>query len=206
MPISTSPEWMPLALYALGGAIVLTLLFRIPRLGGVLRALFSLAILAFGIFVLLQQAPYDPNLSRLTASLGVDRQQIVGSEVRIPMSRDGHFWAQVEINGVSRRMLIDSGATVTALSSQTAEEANVPLENRLLPIVVRTANGTVEAKTGSIARLAVGGIVATDLKAIISPALGSVDVLGMNFLSQLQAWRVEGRMLIMTPAPGEAAS
>jgi len=37
------------------------------------------------------------------------------------------------------------------------------------------------------------------LKAVISPALGPVDILGMNFLSQMESWRVEGRVLILTP-------
>src|SRR3546814_19982574 len=63
-----------------------------------------------------QQAPFDPNLSRITASLGLDRQEVVGEEVRIPMARDGHFWATVRLNGTERRMLVDRGATVTALS------------------------------------------------------------------------------------------
>ena len=40
---------MQLAIYAVGAAIVLTLLFRIPRIGGILRGLFSVALLAFGI-------------------------------------------------------------------------------------------------------------------------------------------------------------
>src|SRR3546814_4577440 len=46
-----------------------------------------------------------------------------------------------------------------------------------------------------------GGITARDLKVAISPALGDIDVLGMNFLSQLASWRVEGRTLIPA-APG----
>src|SRR3546814_2940963 len=46
-----------------------------------------------------------------------------------------------------------------------------------------------------------GGITARDLKVVISPALGDIDVLGMNFLSQLASWRVEGRTLILVP-PG----
>src|SRR3546814_5511507 len=64
----------------------------------------------------------------ITASLGLDSQQVVGKEVRIPMARDGHFWADVELNGTKRRMLVDSGATVTALSETTAAAAGVRSE------------------------------------------------------------------------------
>lgn len=200
MPLATYPEWQQLALYALGGAVLLTLLFSIPKVGAVMRGVFSVALLAFGLFVVLQQAPFDPHLSRLMARAGLDSQQVVGEEVRIRMASNGHFWAEVELNGVRRRMLVDSGATVTALSEATAQAARVKAGTDLFPVVLRTANGAVTARTGTVERLTLGGIEARDLKVVVSPALGSMDVLGMNFLSQLGSWRVEGRTLVLTPA------
>lgn len=188
-----------LAVYAVGAALILIILFKIPYVGRVLRGLFSFALLAFGIFLILQQAPFDPNLSRVTASLGLDRQEVVGDEVRIKMSRDGHFWANVRINGIEKRMLVDSGATVTALSEATAQAAGVEADATLVPLLMKTANGTVRADAGTVERLEVGAIAATDLKVVISPTLGDTDILGMNFLSELKSWRVEGQTLILAP-------
>lgn len=199
MPIAINPEWQQLALYALGGAVVLTLLFSLPFLGRILRSLFSFGLLALFIFVLLRQAPFEPNLARFAAQLGLDSQEVVGEEVRIRMASDGHFWAQATINGVERRMLVDSGATVTSLSSATAERASVERGTGLVPVIMRTANGTVQADTGTVGELRIGGIEARDLKVVITPALGNVDILGMNFLSQLESWRVEGRTLVLVP-------
>lgn len=205
MPITADLPWTQLAIYAVGAALVLMLLFKIPYVGRALRALFSLALLAFGIFLVLQHAPFDPNLSRIAANLGLDAQEVVGDEVRIPMSRDGHFWAKVSINGTERRMLVDSGATVTALSEATAEAAGVKAEGALVPLLMKTANGTVRADAGTVDRLEIGGIAARKLKVVISPGLGDTDVLGMNFLSELKSWRVEDRSLILTPAPSQTA-
>ena len=199
MPISTNPEWQQLALYALGGALLLFLLFRVPYLGRLLRALFSLALLTFALFLLFQQAPYDPTLGRIAALLGLDRQEVTGDEVRIRMSADGHFWARVQINGVERRMLVDSGATITALSEGTAALAALDRGSDMVPVVMRTANGAVRAETGTVDRLRLGGIEARNVPVIISPSLGTMDILGINFLSQLQSWRVEGRTLILVP-------
>ncbi|MDM7956034.1 TIGR02281 family clan AA aspartic protease [Blastomonas sp.] len=199
MEITTNPEWQQLALYAAGGALVLFILFNIPFVGRIFRSLFSIALLALCLFVLFQQAPFDPNLSRITERLGLDTQSVEGDEVRLRMSSDGHFWAQVSLNGVERRMLIDSGATVTALSQATADAASVSYSAGLLPVVLRTANGNVQAQTGTVEQLGLGNIEARNLKVVVSPALGNVDVLGMNFLSQLQSWRVEGRELILVP-------
>lgn len=199
MPLTTDLSWTQLAIYAVGAALILMLLFKIPYVGQVFRALFSFALLAFGIFLILQQAPFDPNLSRITASLGLDRQEVVGEEVRIPMARDGHFWATVRLNGIERRMLVDSGATVTALSVATARATGVEADATLVPLLMKTANGTIRADAGTLDRLEIDGIEARKLKVVISSGLGDTDVLGMNFLSELQSWRVEDRTLILTP-------
>ena len=199
MPLTTDLPWTQLAIYAVGAALILMLLFKIPYVGRVFRALFSFALLAFGIFLILQQAPFDPNLSRITASLGLDRQEVVGEEVRIPMARDGHFWATVRLNGTERRMLVDSSATVTALSVATARATGVEADATLVPLLMKTANGTIRADAGTLDRLEIDGIEARKLKVVISSGLGDTDVLGMNFLSELQSWRVEDRTLILTP-------
>lgn len=188
-----------LAIYAVGAALILVILFKLPYVGRALRAVFSFALLAFGIYLVLQQAPFDPNLSRVTASLGLDKQEVVGEEVRIPMGRDGHFWAKVRLNGLEKRMLVDSGATVTALSEATAAEAGVAADATLVPLLMKTANGTVRADAGTLDRLTIGAIEARGLKVVISPGLGDTDILGMNFLSDLKSWRVEGRTLILLP-------
>lgn len=188
-----------MALYALGAAVIIMALQRIPVIGRLIRIVFSLGLLAFLIFVVLQQAPYQPELARLTQSLGLDDQQVAGKELRVGMSPDGHFWALASINGVQRRMLIDSGATVTAVSQRTAREAKIDAGTSLAPVVLRTANGATRAETGSIDELRVGNIVARNLKVVTSPGLGDLDVLGMNFLSKLESWRVEGRTLILVP-------
>src|SRR5689334_11059781 len=196
---SILPQWQHLALYAVGAALVIMLLQRIPVVGGIVRFAISLGLLAFLIFILLQQAPYQPELSRLTSSLGLDDQRVSGKELRVNMAPDGHFWVVASVNGVKRRMLIDSGATVTALSEDTAQAANVDKGSNLPPVILRTANGAARGETGSIHELRVGNIVARNLKIVTAPGLGTLDVLGMNFLSKLDSWRVEGRTLILVP-------
>ena len=193
------PEWQHLALYAVGAALIIMILQRIPYVGRFIRFAFSLGLLAFLIFVLLQQAPYQPELARLTQSLGLDDQRVAGKELRVKMAPDGHFWVVASVNGVRRRMLIDSGATVTAVSQSTARQAHIDTGSGLAPVVLRTANGAAPAQTGRIDELRVGNIVARNLRVVTSPGLGELDVLGMNFLSKLQSWRVEGRTLILVP-------
>jgi len=94
---------------------------------------------------------------------------------------------------------VDSGATVTALSPRTAAAAGVEVRDSVFPVILKTANGNVQAQTGEIPELRFGNVVARDLAVVVSPAFGDIDVLGMNFLSRLKSWRVEGQTLILTP-------
>lgn len=200
MPLPADLEWRQLALAAAATAVLLFLLFSIPRIGPVIRGAFSFGVLALCLLIVLQRAPLDPFLSQVTERLGLDNQQVAGREARVPMALDGHFWVQADINGVRRRMLVDSGATVTALSPDTAKLAGVDADPGVVPVLIRTANGIVQARTGSVESLKIGEIEASNLKVVVSPSIGTIDVLGMNFLSQLASWRVEGRTLILSPA------
>jgi len=105
---------------------------------------------ALVVMLVRDRGRFDPYLSKVAGMLQADKQEVVGKEVRIRMARDGHFWVRARIGGVERRMLVDSGATVTALSAQTAADAGVEIEDSPFPVVLRTANGTVNAQTGTI--------------------------------------------------------
>ena len=172
---------------------------RVPILRTLWMAASWVLIFGVGLFVLGQRERFDPYLARVAKVLHLDDQSVVGDEVRIRMSPDGHFWARATIDGVKRRMLIDSGATVTALSTDTADEAGLEVRNSLFPMEVRTANGSITAKVSNIGRLRLGDITARDLPVVVSPAFGDTDVLGMNFLSRLKSWRVEGSTLVLVP-------
>lgn len=196
------PDWLPNAgLYALLLVLpVAALLARRVPLMRILAMLLSWgAVFAAGLFLVSQRARFDPYWQRIAETLQLDGQKVVGKEVRITMAGDGHFWAKVTIDGVARRMLIDSGATVTALSSDTAADAGLKVERPTFPMILRTANGSISAETASVADLRLGDIAARNLSVVVSPAFGDTDVLGMNFLTRLKSWRVEGRTLILTP-------
>jgi aspartyl protease family protein len=201
-----APQWEHLAIYAVGAAVIIIAVQRIPYVGRLIRFAFSAGLLAFLIFVLLQQAPYQPELSRFTQKLGLDDQKVSGKELRVGMSSDGHFWVVASINGVPRRMLIDSGATVSAISLDTAREARVDVGTGLAPVILQTANGAAQAETGQVDEIRVGNIVARNLRIVTGPGLGNLDVLGMNFLSRLQSWRVEGRTLVLVPHHPQATA
>lgn len=193
------------SLYLVLGAIVLAGLIarRVP----VMRMLLSLTsfVVLAGLLAMAieQQQRFDPSFGAL---VGLHDQEVVGTDVRIRKSRDGHFWARVRIGSVERRMLIDSGATITAVSEDLAMEAGLEPRDGLVPVLIKTANGTVRAQTATVPELRFGTIVARRLPVVVSPAFGDVNVLGMNFLSLLKSWRVENETLILVPNHPQAVA
>lgn len=184
-------------LYLLMAAMLVigTLMIRREPAALMIRsALAWTAILVAG-FVLFT---FRDNLSwlgqRLEAeAIGTPVQQ--GKETRFPMAIDGHFWVDAKLNGHDVKFLVDSGATTTTLDRKTAKALNVQVSARR-DQYVRTGNGIVRVASGRAAVLSVGGITRRDVDLQITDN-DDLNVLGMNFLSSLDRWGVEGRWLVM---------
>lgn len=173
---------------------------RLPLKQVVRMALAWLAIFAVAFLIVAGRHRLSAIWSSISATITGDDQQVVGDHVRIRKSDDGHFWASAEINGVKRRMLIDSGATTTAISLTTARAAKLDLGESPFATILSTANGDIAATRSTVAKLEVGSITARGLSVVVSPSFGDTDVLGMNFLSQLGGWSVEGDTLVLRPS------
>ena len=120
---------------------------------------------------------------------------VEGEEVRIPMAIDGHFWVNAKLNGQKIKFLIDSGATMTTIGRDTAAEAGILVSDRRNQ-VVRTGNGILRVATARADSLSVGPIERSDVGLHVADH-EDLNVLGMNYLSSLERWGVEGRWLIL---------
>ena len=117
-------------------------------------------------------------------------------EVRVPIADDGHFWVDATLNGRPVRFLVDSGASITTVSEETARQAGIRTDGRTA--YINTANGTAQVRQSYADKLAVGPIERTDFPVDVN-ARDRTNILGMNFLSTLRGWRVEGHDLVLRP-------
>jgi aspartyl protease family protein len=122
---------------------------------------------------------------------------VQGRETRIPMAIDGHFWVEGWINGQRVKFLVDSGATMTTIDRDTAIKAGVEVSPRRDQFV-RTGNGIIRVSSARARDLKVGAIDRRDIGLQIAEN-DNLNVLGMNFLSSLDRWGVEGRWLVLVP-------
>lgn len=120
---------------------------------------------------------------------------VAGQEVRIPMAIDGHFWVEGRINGTAVKFLVDSGATVTTIDRATAIRAGANIAEAR-DQMVRTGNGMINVSRGRAQSIEIAAIERRNLGLHIVDD-DDMNVLGMNFLSTLTRWSVEGRWLIL---------
>jgi aspartyl protease family protein len=126
-------------------------------------------------------------------------QTVAGGETRVPLAPDGHFWIRAKVNGKEASFLVDTGATLTAVSASFARRAGLEPRVGSVPVRIATANGTVAAQLTTIDTLRFGNVKAGGLDAVIAPNIGETNVIGMNLLSRLASWRVEGETMILVP-------
>ena len=155
-----------------------------------------IAIFAAGFVLFTFRDDFGWVAQRLKAE-AVGTPVVEGHETRIPMAIDGHFWVEGEINGEKVKFLVDSGATMTTIDRETAAKAAVtvsPTRDQL----VRTGNGIIRVAGGRADELRIGAITRRDVGLQVVDN-DNLNVLGMNFLSSLSRWGVEGRWLVLVP-------
>ncbi len=119
--------------------------------------------------------------------------------IRLMRNEDEHFWIDTKVNGHDVRMLVDTGATQTALPEDMAREFGVEIDPKAPGVPIGTANGMMVAMPARIADLDVAGIPRKNVAIYVSEKFGETPVLGMNVLSTFTQFRVEGRTMVITP-------
>jgi aspartyl protease family protein len=84
---------------------------------------------------------------------------------------------------------------MTTVGRKTAALAGVTVGNRRNQIV-RTGNGLIRVATASADTVALGGIERRDVRMFVADG-DELNVLGMNYLTSLKRWSVEGRWLVL---------
>jgi aspartyl protease family protein len=110
--------------------------------------------------------------------------------------RDGHVYAEAEINGTLTRMVFDTGASFVSLTRDDAERAGVAGGlNYTLPLA--TSNGKAFGAPVTLRELRIGELDLSDVRAVVMPDL-TVSLLGQSFLSRLQSYQMQDGVMTLT--------
>jgi aspartyl protease family protein len=118
--------------------------------------------------------------------------------VVIPRDSRGHFQTDGRVEGQHINFMIDTGASVIALTESDAARIGVRPSRGDYTATVTTANGKVRAARVRLASVDVGGLVVRDVDAMVLPdgAL-SENLLGLSFLSRLKRFEMANGQMVL---------
>ena len=135
--------------------------------------------------------------NRLLAGLIPGRAFVVttsegGQEIILHKLLNGHFEADVTVNGQKIEMLVDTGASMVALSHEDAARVGLIPENLTYSMTVMTANGRARAAPVELGDVSIGPISRRDVAATVAEE-GKLDqsLLGMSFLETLGSMQMQ---------------
>lgn len=117
-------------------------------------------------------------------------------EVALQRSPDGHFYADVKINGATIHALVDTGATQIALSRADASSAGIATSIAMPEVVGEGADGAVHGEIVTLDRVSLGSRSAEGMRAVVLNG-GEQSLLGQSFLSKFDSVEIRGDTMVL---------
>ncbi len=110
---------------------------------------------------------------------------------------DGHFYADVTVDGVTSRMLVDTGASVVALTGEDAAAMGLYWNPAEVDTVAQGASGPVYGVNAVLPRMRLGEFEARDVRAVIIPEGLGISLLGQSFLETITNVRINDDRMVL---------
>lgn len=107
---------------------------------------------------------------------------------------DGHFYVEAQVNGAHVRFIVDTGASVVALTPADARRAGIALPSERARAI--GAGGEIEVIPVTIERIALGQIEARNVRGAVAEDLPA-SLLGQSFLGEIGGVEIRGDRMIL---------
>lgn len=125
--------------------------------------------------------------------------QASGASAQVVRGADGHYWTQARIDGRAVDVLVDTGATVVALTRQDARRLGVDPGPDAFTRHVQTASGLARAAPVRLSSVSVGGTRVEAVEALVVEEGLAYSLLGMSFLGRLSGFEATPHGLTLRP-------
>jgi aspartyl protease family protein len=140
----------------------------------------------------------QPPASVASATVGNAPARTAGHSVTIPRDARGHFQVGGRIDGQRVDFMVDTGASVIALSEREAARLGIRPGRDDFTAPVKTANGVVKAAPVTLKNVDIGGLVVRNVQALVVPGNGlSENLLGLSYLTKLKRFEYANGKLVL---------
>jgi aspartyl protease family protein len=116
----------------------------------------------------------------------------LGDRTVLDRQADGHFYADAEVAGMPVHFLVDTGASVIALTADDAASAGLEWTDDDLRYVGQGASGAIYGVPVTLDDVSLGGFRGEGVEAVIVPRGLTVSLLGQSFLSRVPKLDIAG--------------
>ncbi len=110
---------------------------------------------------------------------------------------DGHYWTRADVSGTQVKFMVDTGASIVALTYFDAQRLGLKPEELDFDSQIRTAGGVVYGAPVTLASIRIGRVRVENVNAVILSSGLEQSLLGMSFLGELNSYEVrQGQMII----------
>jgi aspartyl protease family protein len=118
--------------------------------------------------------------------------------VIVPRDARGHFQIDGRVDGRRLTFMVDTGASVVALTASDAASLGIHPAERDFTVLVKTANGTVRAAPVELNRVEIADLTVHNVAAMVLPEGALSDnLLGLSFLSRLRRFEYSQGKLVL---------
>ena len=147
------------------------------------------------------QAEDDPKAAILTAdssTLSTVGDGWYSDDHTLTRAVDGHFYANARIEGADVRLMVDTGASIVALTAEDADAAGVDWDPSLVRTIGRGASGDVLGVPAKLGSVEIGGFHREGIDAVVVPDGLDVSLLGQSYLSRIGSVKIADDKLVMS--------
>ena len=138
---------------------------------------------------------HNLRLGESPVSIGSSRDEGRGTRIVLKAGSGGHFFAEGQINGKSARLMVDTGASLVALSAAEAEQLGLDYKNGQRASV-STANGVAMGWILKLDSVRIGDVTVHAVDAIVTPQPMPFILLGNSFLGRFQMNRENDQLTL----------
>ncbi|QPH53901.1 retropepsin-like aspartic protease family protein [Pontivivens ytuae] len=140
---------------------------------------------------------YDQRGS-LEAALLPERTVQTGSgTVEIRRRFDGHFYADLTINGTPVEFIVDTGASSIVISQRDAQRIGFDTAALDYSSSARTANGTVRLASIRLDEMTLGELTDRDVRAVVNSGDIETSLLGLDYLDRFERVSIENGVMVL---------
>jgi aspartyl protease family protein len=160
-------------------------------------AVFIAMVIAFGVAPRLKEQAAAPAPVTVAVATPEPAPSTGSRAAFIDREDDGHFWTRADVSGTQVKFMVDTGASIVALTYFDAQRLGLKPEELDFDSEIRTAGGITYGAPVMLESIRIGKVEIENVNAVILRTELEQSLLGMTFLGELNSYEVrQGQMII----------